>query len=80
MKKYWKRNSIRSLLLNFSHEIASVRTKEDLSIAIRNSLKKLSVMEVYIIRTINEDGDTLSPFIYSDETVLKGSPAMQRSS
>ena len=68
----------KTLLLNFSHEIASVRTKEDLSIAIRNSLKKLSVMEVYIIRTLNEDGNTLSPFIYSDETVLKGSAAMQK--
>ena len=59
----------KSFLLNFSNGIAAVRTKEDLSAVIYNSLKKLSLIKAYFIRTINEDGITCSPFIYDKDAI-----------
>jgi transcriptional regulator with GAF, ATPase, and Fis domain len=59
----------KSFLLNFSNGIAAVRTKDDLSCVIYNSLKKLSLIKAYFIRTINEDGRTCSPFIYDKDAI-----------
>jgi formate hydrogenlyase transcriptional activator len=53
-----------SFLLDFSRDIAKVRTKEELAVAIRASLGKLNALKGYVIRKINEDGTSLSAYIY----------------
>ncbi|HVU97667.1 MAG TPA: sigma 54-interacting transcriptional regulator [Puia sp.] len=54
----------RSFLLDFSSDIAKVRTKHDLAVAVRTSLNKLNALKGYAIRKINEDGSGLSAYIY----------------
>ncbi|OQP47466.1 Fis family transcriptional regulator [Niastella yeongjuensis] len=54
----------KSFLLEFSSEIAAVRTKEDLALAVHTGLSKLNALRGYVIRKINEDGETLSTYIY----------------
>ena len=54
----------KSFLLGFSSDIAKVRTKEELAIAVRASLGKLNALKGYVIRKINEDGASLSAYIY----------------
>jgi len=54
----------KSFLLDFSSEIAAVRTKEDLALAVHTGLSKLNALQGYVIRKINEDGDSLSTYIY----------------
>jgi formate hydrogenlyase transcriptional activator len=54
----------KSFLLDFSSEIAKVRTKEDLAIAVRTSLSKLNAVKGYVIRKINDDGTTLGAYIW----------------
>ncbi len=64
----------KSFLLNFSNGIAAVRTKDDLAAVVYNSLKKLSEVEAYFIRTVNEDGITLSPFLHDKDAFYLASP------
>jgi transcriptional regulator with GAF, ATPase, and Fis domain len=54
----------KSFLLDFSSDIAAVRTKEDLALAVHTGLSKLNALQGYVIRKINEDGETLSTYIY----------------
>ena len=54
----------KSFLLHFSRDIAGVRTKEDLAVAVRTSLSKLNALKGYVIRKINEDGASLSAYVY----------------
>ena len=54
----------KSFLLDLGRNIAKVRTKEDLAVAVRASLGKLNAFKGYVIRKINEDGATLSTYIY----------------
>jgi len=54
----------KSFLLHFSRDIAKVRTKEDLAVAVRSSLSKLNALKGYVIRKINDDGASLSAYIY----------------
>jgi len=54
----------KSFLLDFSSDIAKVRTKDDLAVAVRTSLNKLNALKGYAIRKINEDGSGLSAYIY----------------
>ena len=54
----------KSFLLDFSSDIAAVRTKEDLALAVHTGLSKLNALRGYVIRKINEDGETLSTYIY----------------
>jgi transcriptional regulator with GAF, ATPase, and Fis domain len=54
----------KSFLLDFSSAIAAVRTKEELSTTVRAFLSKLNPLRAYVIRKINEDGATLSAYIY----------------
>jgi formate hydrogenlyase transcriptional activator len=61
--------------VEFSHDIASARTRDDLSRAIHHSLRKLGQIRAYFIRTINEDGLTLSPFMHDQEVFYKDDPA-----
>ena len=59
-----KKGKEQSYLLDFSRDIAKVRTKDDLAVAVRSSLSKLNALKGYVIRKINEDGASLSAYIY----------------
>lgn len=54
----------RSLLLSFSHDIAAVRNKQDLTLAIEKAVAQLSNISRFVIRGINEDEKTMSLFLY----------------
>lgn len=54
----------KSFLLDFSSDIAAVRTREDLAYAVHTGLSQLNALQGYVIRKINEDGDTMSTYIY----------------
>lgn len=54
----------KSFLLQFNSAIALVRTKEQLAHTVDNALKQLHSLHGYVIRKINEDGNTLSAYIY----------------
>ncbi|MBO9572145.1 MAG: sigma 54-interacting transcriptional regulator [Chitinophagaceae bacterium] len=66
----------KSFLLDFSSDIATVRTKEELARAVGTALNKLNPKGSYVIRRINEDNTTLSVYIYNlgtkkrDEKIL----------
>ncbi len=51
-------------LLDFSSDIAAVRTKEELARAVHMAIKKLSQKSGYVIRRINEDNTTMSPYVF----------------
>jgi formate hydrogenlyase transcriptional activator len=53
-----------SFLLNFSSDIASVRTKEELARAVSAAIGQLKQQSGYVIRRINEDNTTMSPYVY----------------
>src|SRR5690606_35074866 len=57
----------KAFLLEFSQDIASSRTKWELSRAIHGSLKKLSHIQAYFIRVLDGDGRTMSPFMYDED-------------
>jgi transcriptional regulator with GAF, ATPase, and Fis domain len=54
----------KSFLLDFSSDIASVRTKQELTRAIHNALSKLNPSGGFVIRRINEDKTTMSSYVY----------------
>lgn len=59
-----KKEKEKSFLLDFSSAIATVRTKEELSTVVRTFLDKINLQRAYVIRKINEDGATLSAYIW----------------
>jgi transcriptional regulator with GAF, ATPase, and Fis domain len=59
-----RREKDKSLLLAFSHDIASVRNKEDLKNAIEKTVSQMSSIARFVIRGINEDQQSLSLYIY----------------
>ncbi len=67
----------KSFLLDFSSDIASVRTREELGNAVSTALGRLNPQGSYVIRRINEDGATMSVYIYDigskkiDRRILK---------
>jgi len=61
----------KSLLLSFSHDIASVRNKDDLRKAIEKVSRQLSNIARFVIRGINYDQETMTIYIYDDK-VKKG--------
>ncbi|HEU5168260.1 MAG TPA: sigma 54-interacting transcriptional regulator [Chitinophagaceae bacterium] len=68
----------KSFLVEFSHDIASARTKNELSLSIHKSLKKLAEIKAYFIRTINDDGITLSSFMHDEEVYYKNDPLFKQ--
>lgn len=54
----------KSFLLDFSSDIVTVRTKEELARAVRTALGKLNPPGGFVIRRINEDQTTMSPYVY----------------
>ena len=59
-----KKEKEKSFLLDFSSDIASVKTKEELALAVRTAINKLNQKSGYVIRRINEDNITMSPYVY----------------
>lgn len=59
-----------SFLVEFSHNIASVRTKDELRVTISEVLQKVLKVKLAMIRIIEDDGVTLSPYIY-DESMFE---------
>ena len=59
-----KKEKEKSFLLDFSNDIAAVRTKEELALAVRTALKKLNPSGGFVIRRINEDKLTMRPYVY----------------
>lgn len=68
----------KSFLLEFSHEIASARTKQELSLAIHGALKRLSEVRAYFIRVIDENDNTMSPFMHDDDVFYINNPAFKQ--
>ena len=54
----------KSFLLDFSSDIATVRTKEELARAVSTAVNKLNQKRGYVIRRINEDEVTTSPYVF----------------
>jgi formate hydrogenlyase transcriptional activator len=54
----------KSFLLDFSSDIAAVRTKDELARAVRKALGKLNPQGGFVIRRINEDNATMSAYVY----------------
>jgi formate hydrogenlyase transcriptional activator len=54
----------KSFLLDFSSDMAMVKTKEELARAVRAALSMLNPQGGFVIRRINEDNTTMSPYVY----------------
>src|SRR5258706_4659419 len=54
----------KSFLLDFSNQIAAVRTKEDLARTVQAAISRLNQKSGYIIRTINEDDTPTSRYVF----------------
>jgi formate hydrogenlyase transcriptional activator len=59
----------KSFLLDFSQDIAGVRTKDDLQEAITSVLKRVLNIRLAMIRLIDDDGVSLKPYLY-DKTMF----------
>ncbi|MCF2518811.1 sigma 54-interacting transcriptional regulator [Dyadobacter sp. CY351] len=57
----------KSFLLNFSQDVAAVRTKDDLENAIFSVLQRVLKIRLAMIRIIEDDGVTLAPYMYDKE-------------
>ncbi|GAA4323489.1 hypothetical protein GCM10023149_24460 [Mucilaginibacter gynuensis] len=66
-----------SFLLELSSSIAAVRTKTDLELVIYHALKKLSNIQVYVIRKMTDDGLGLSAYMFDQDMVLVDDPIYQ---
>lgn len=54
----------KSFLLDFSNHIATVRTKEDLATTVLRAIRKLNQKSGFVIRRINEENATMSPYVF----------------
>ncbi|MFB0495946.1 formate hydrogenlyase transcriptional activator [Mucilaginibacter sp. OAE612] len=68
----------KSFLLDFSHDIAAVRSKHDFSVAVEKAVKKLSSVKGYIIRLIDNEGGTTSSYVYDSTTIFKNAPGFKQ--
>ena len=57
------------ILLDASYDLSGVRNREDLAMAVRQSLKRLKALKGYVICTINDDRLTTSTYIYDNITM-----------
>ena len=60
----------KSFLLDFSQDVAAVRTKDDLEEAIFSVLQRVLKIRLAMIRIIEDDGVTLAPYMYDKEMFL----------
>jgi len=66
-----KKEQEKSFLLDFSNDISEVRSKQDLADAVRTALKQLNPLQGYVIRKLDEDGASLSTYIYDESVTTK---------
>jgi formate hydrogenlyase transcriptional activator len=59
-----KKEKEKSFLLDFSSAVATVRTKEDLAHAVRTAIDRMNQKKGYVIRRINDDNATMSPYVF----------------
>ncbi|MET7253747.1 sigma-54-dependent Fis family transcriptional regulator [Dyadobacter fermentans] len=59
-----EREREKAFLLNFSNDVARVRTKEDLKNAVYRVLSRIMNVKLAMISLIDDDGSTLKPFMY----------------
>jgi formate hydrogenlyase transcriptional activator len=59
-----KKEKEKSFLLDFSNDIATVRTKEELTRAVRTAVSRLNQKSGFVIRRINEDNATMSAYVF----------------
>ncbi|MGE7777214.1 sigma-54 interaction domain-containing protein [Chitinophaga sp. NPDC101104] len=64
-----RRETEAAFLHTFSREIAAIRTKDDLQSAISQVLHNVLNIRLAIIRTIDADGETLSPYLFDESMV-----------
>ncbi len=64
----------KSFLLDFSQDIAEVRSKEDLFDAVRQALKKINPLGGYVIRKLNDDRTTLSTYLHNERIASPNDP------
>ncbi|WP_310391322.1 sigma 54-interacting transcriptional regulator [Hymenobacter sp.] len=69
------REQEKSFLLDFSRDIAGVRTKDDLEQAIAKVLEHVLHIRLAMIRIIEDDGVSLSPYMY-DKSVFHGAESL----
>ena len=72
-----KKEQEKSFLLDFSNDISEVRTKQDLAVAVRTALKQINPLQGYVIRKLNEDGNSLSTYIYDESLTSDDNPVLQ---
>lgn len=70
-EKILSKEQEKSFLLDFSQDIAGVRTKDDLEEAISSVLQSVLNIRLSMIRIIEDDGVTLSPYMY-DKNMFYG--------
>jgi transcriptional regulator with GAF, ATPase, and Fis domain len=73
-----KREHEKSLLLSFSHEIATVRDRKGLAVVINQYLKNLFLVKEYVITTRNEDNQTHSYFLYDLKEPFTKEPGFEK--
>lgn len=61
----------KACLLKFATDLAAVRTKADLEASIFKVLDRLIGIKLSMIRVIEDDGITLSPYIYDKNAIFK---------
>lgn len=59
-----QREEEKSFLLDFSSDIATVKTKAELAAAVSRAINMLNRDKGYVIRKINEDGATMRPYVF----------------
>lgn len=69
-----KKEQEKSFLLDFSNDISEVRNKQDLSLAVRRALKGINPLRGYVIRKLNDDGNSLSTYIYDESITTNEDP------
>jgi formate hydrogenlyase transcriptional activator len=71
-----KKEEEKSFLLDFSNDISEVRNKEDLAVAVRTALKGINPLRGYVIRKLNDDGNSLSTYIYDESITTDDNPVL----
>ncbi|RYG02912.1 MAG: hypothetical protein EOO02_09545, partial [Chitinophagaceae bacterium] len=61
-------------LLDFSQDIAGVRTKDDLELAVTHVLKEVLNIRLSMLRIVEDDGITLSPYMYDKKIFFNQDP------
>jgi transcriptional regulator with GAF, ATPase, and Fis domain len=71
-----KKEKEKSFLLDLSNDISEVRNKEDLAVAIRVALKKINPLRGYVIRKLDDDGTSMSAYIYDESITTADYPVL----